>query len=140
MAKAHVFLAVSAVLATSLALAACENPYRGHEPKAAPPPAASSVPRQPPLISVPANQLNWDKPGVSDKQRQADVESCYAFARATINHDIRIDSDRAAARSEQTGGMGDIRLRQRMQRFSQGSQQTRLINDCMTRKGYQSTR
>ncbi len=140
MSKLHACLAVSAWLATSVALAACENRYREHEPKTAPPPAASSVPRQPPLLSVPANDLKWDKPGVSDKQRQADAESCYTFARATIEHDIRIDRDRTTGLLDQDRGYGDVTLRQRMRRFSHGSQQTRLMNDCMTRKGYQRTR
>ena len=124
MTRAHVFLAVSALLATSLTLAACESERESQVPAPSGPPSA----------------LSWEKPGVSDSQRQADFESCSESARATIERDVRMDSDRDAGRGEQTGGMGDVGLRQRMQRFRQGGQETRLINDCMTRKGYQPTR
>ena len=125
------------LLAVGLGLSACGKSYRGHEPKA-PPPAASSVPLQPPLLTVPAQPLAWDKPGVSDRQRQADVESCYAYARATIEHDIRIDSDRRAGLfNRDQGGLGDVALRQRMSRFSQENQQVRLMSDCMASKGYE---
>ena len=126
---------IVAVLA--LALSACESPHRNHQP-GAPAPPASSVPLQPPLLSVPAQSLQWDKPGVSDSQRQADVESCYAYARATIEHDNRIDSDRTAGLLDNDKGQGDIELRQRMRHFSQGNQRVRLMNSCMESKGYQA--
>ena len=125
---------IVAVLA--LALSACESSYRNHQPNA-PAPPASSVPLQPPLLSVPAQSLQWDKPGVSDSQRQADVESCYAYARATIEHDNRIDSDRTAGLLDNDQGLGDIELRRRMRHFSQENQRVRLMNSCMESKGYQ---
>ena len=139
MSKKPALLALCALLATTVALAACENRYRKHEPMASPP-AASSVPKQSPLLSVPANTLKWDKPGVSDEQRQADAASCYAFANATIEHDIRIESDRTAGRLDRDqGGIGEVGLRRRMQHFSHGNQRVRKMNDCMTRKGYTPT-
>ena len=119
--KPHVSLAVSALLATSLVLAACESERESRAPAPSGPPSA----------------LSWEKPGVSDNQRQADFQSCSASARATTERDVRIDSDRDAGRANQSGGMGDVGLRQRMQRFRQGGRETELINDCMSRKGYQ---
>lgn len=136
MLKPLPFSTLACLLVLVAALTACEQRYRDHEPKASPPPA-SSVPLQPPLLSVPAQPLKWDKPGVSERQRQADAESCYAYARATIEHDIRIDSDRTTGLLDNDQGMGDIGLRQRMRRFSQENQQIRLMNDCMAGKGYQ---
>lgn len=137
MVKRPIILPLLLLLVFGLGLSACGKSYRGHEPKT-PAPAASSVPLQPPLLSVPAQPLAWDKPGVSDSQRQADVESCYAYARATIEHDIRIESDRRAGLfSRDQGGLGDVGLRQRMRRFSQENQQVRLMNDCMASKGYE---
>ena len=137
MSQANRLRSLWIVAVLAFALSACESRHRNHQPNA-PVPPASSVPLQPPLLSVPAQSLQWDKPGVSDSQRQADVESCYAYARATIEHDIRIDSDRTAGLLDNDQGMGDIELRQRMRQFSQENQRGRLMNSCMESKGYQA--
>ena len=137
MSQANRLRSMWIVAILAFALSACESRHRNHQPGVAAPPA-SSVPLQPPLLSVPAQSLQWDKPGVTDSQRQADVESCYAYARATIEHDIRIDSDRTAGLLDNDKGQGDIELRQRMRHFSQENQRVRLMNSCMENKGYQS--
>lgn len=137
MSKLSQFFPLCLVAVLAVVLSACESRHRNHQPNA-PSPPASSVPLQPPLLSVPAQSLQWDKPGVSDVQRQSDIESCYAYARATIEHDIRIDSDRTAGLLDNDQGLGDIELRQRMRRFSQENQRVRLMNSCMENKGYQA--
>ena len=124
MTKPHVSLAAAAALATSLVLAACESERESRAP----------------APSGPSSAESWAKPEVSDDQRRADFQSCLASARATTDRDDRIDRDRDAGRANQSGGMGDVGLRQRMQRFRQGGRETELINDCMTRKGYQPSR
>ena len=78
----------------------------------------------------------WSKPGSSADQHRADIEACYRYAWSQVEHDIRIESDVAAARDDADKGLGFTQLTQRMNLYDHKERRTELINDCMETKGY----
>jgi hypothetical protein len=79
----------------------------------------------------------WSKPGASRAQQLADTETCYNYAWAQVNNDIRIDDDIAAARGEL--GSASTRLttvtRQADSYYYRKERIVRL-ESCMQAKGY----
>lgn len=88
---------------------------------------------------LPSFQSGWTKPGTSEEQHRADIESCYRYAFAQVDHDLKIDSDVAAARDDGDKGLGFTLLTQRMNLYDLKRRRTELINDCMEGKGYNQT-
>lgn len=78
----------------------------------------------------------WAKPGSTPDQHRADIEACYRYAWSQVEHDIRIESDVAAARDDADKGLGFTQLTQRMNIYDHKERRTELINDCMETKGY----
>ena len=65
-----------------------------------------------------------------------DVDSCYAYARGQVDHDVRIESDVASAFDSDDAGFGTIALRERMNDFERGNRVPVLFSSCMSSKGY----
>ncbi len=65
-----------------------------------------------------------------------DVESCYAYARGQVDHDVRIESDVASAFDSDDAGFGTIVLRERMNDFERRNRVPVLFSSCMSSKGY----
>ncbi len=85
-------------------------------------------------------QSGWSKPGATRDQHRADIESCYRYAFAQVDHDLRIDSDVAAARDDDDDqGLGLTMLNQRLNLYNLKNRRTALIRDCMEGKGYTQT-
>jgi hypothetical protein len=78
----------------------------------------------------------WIKSDAQSDRGRDDVESCYTYAQAQIDHDVRIDSDRGAAFESSNSGLGLTGLRGRMRNFEQRRRRPSLFNDCMVSKGY----
>ena len=85
---------------------------------------------------LPAFQSGWAKQGVSQEQHRADIESCYRYAFAQVDHDLKIDSDVAAARVDDDRGLGFTMLTEKLNLYDLKRRRTELINDCMEDKGY----
>lgn len=88
---------------------------------------------------LPAFQSGWTKPGTSQEQHRADIESCYRYAFAQVDHDLKIDSDVAAARDDDDKGLGFTLLTQKLNLYDLKRRRSELINDCMESKGYNQT-
>lgn len=89
---------------------------------------------------MPAFQSGWAKPGTSQEQHRADIESCYRFAFAQVDHDLKIDSDvDAAGFYADDQGLGLNALNQRLNLYNLKRRRTELINECMEGKGYFQT-
>lgn len=78
----------------------------------------------------------WQRAGETSAAYQGDVDSCYAYARAQIAHDVRIESDVGAAFDSEAEGLGLTALRGRMNNFERSQRLPALFNSCMTAKGY----
>ena len=65
-----------------------------------------------------------------------DVESCYAYARGQVDHDVRIESDVASAFDSDEALFGTIALRERMNDFERRNRVPVLFSSCMSSKGY----
>ncbi|MCG8360258.1 MAG: hypothetical protein MI920_32230 [Kiloniellales bacterium] len=78
----------------------------------------------------------WRKPEITPEQHRADIEACYRYAWSQVEHDIRIESDVAAARDDADKGLGFTALTNRMNIYDHKKRRTVLINDCMEGKGY----
>lgn len=79
----------------------------------------------------------WIKAEATPEQHKADIEDCYRYAWAQVDHDIRIESDRSAAASDSDFGVGFTDLTARMNVYEHRQRRTELINDCMEAKGYE---
>ncbi len=146
-------LDLSAIAALTLFLAACAS-------LSAPPPGSSSgggggggsglavppasdsaqgaatfegVPTDGP-VEVPES-VNWNNPGVSKEQNRADLESCYGYSWGQIQHDIRIEDDRATLRDDDLG-IGFVELNRSMNEFDFKNRRANLFEDCMVSRGY----
>jgi len=137
-------------------LAACEilnaPPFTSEPaPKSVSEPAAPPVsepPSQPaastdgaetePLLSAPAEPLVWTQPGVTDEARQRDVADCFAYSRAIVERDRRIDRDIAAGGSSIGTTTRATGLSRELREFGRGREETRFFNSCMASKGYVS--
>ncbi len=78
----------------------------------------------------------WRKSEVSAEQHRADIEACYRYAWAQVQHDIRIENDVDAAFDDPDKGIGYKALTKRMNIYDHKKRRTVLINDCMEGKGY----
>jgi hypothetical protein len=78
----------------------------------------------------------WSHAGGQNTAYQGDVDSCYAYARGQVAHDVRIESDVASAFDSDSGGFGLAALRGRMNDFERTNRVPALFNSCMTVKGY----
>ena len=78
----------------------------------------------------------WLRSVPSDTAYQGDVDSCYAYARGQVAHDVRIENDVGAAFQSEAGGLGLAALRGRMNDFERSRRMPSLFGSCMTSKGY----
>ena len=78
----------------------------------------------------------WLRAAADNAVYRGDVDSCYAYARGQVAHDVRIESDVASAFDFDTGGFGLAALRGRMNNFERGNRVPALFSSCMSAKGY----
>jgi len=78
----------------------------------------------------------WLRAGGENAAYRGDVDSCYAYARGQVAHDVRIESDVASAFDSDAGGFGLAALRGRMNDFERSNRVPALFRSCMMAKGY----
>ncbi len=78
----------------------------------------------------------WLRAAGENATYRGDVDSCYAYARGQVAHDVRIESDVASAFDFDAGGFGLAALRGRMNDFERSNRVPALFSSCMTAKGY----
>ncbi len=78
----------------------------------------------------------WLRAAGENAAYRGDVDSCYAYARGQIAHDVRIESDVASAFDSDAGGIGLTALRGRMNHFERSNRMPALFSSCMMAKGY----
>jgi hypothetical protein len=78
----------------------------------------------------------WLRAEEEDPAYRGDVESCYAYARGQVEHDVRIESDVASAFDTDGDGFGLAALRGRMNDFERTNRVPELVSACMSSKGY----
>lgn len=71
----------------------------------------------------------------SEEQRQADVEACYAYARARVDNDVRIDNDISTTRPAGVRAATNDWNRQ-VNNYYYQNEQNALFDRCMRSKGY----
>ena len=121
-------------LAVALGVGGCETSKP--EPPQGAPAATSQGTETEPLLSVPAEPLVGSQPGVTDEARQRDVADCYAYSRALVNRDRRIDNDINAGTGGIATGTNASGLTRELREFGRESEQNRFFNSCMRSKGY----
>jgi hypothetical protein len=84
-------------------------------------------------FSKPSNE--YSRPSGTEDQTSADLNSCRQQADAVIKRDANIDSDIAAARSDQVDPNEDIAIAG-ADDYQRDKQHRRIINDCMRQRGY----
>ena len=99
------------------------------------PQQANAAPAEEIVVMGPDGTV-WLRSIPSDAAYQGDVDSCYAYARGQVAHDVRIESDVGAAFQSEAGGLGLAALRGRMNDFERSRRMPSLFNSCMTAKGY----
>ncbi len=78
----------------------------------------------------------WLRAEEEDPAYRGDVDSCYAYARGQVDHDVRIESDVASAFDSDDAGFGMAALRGRMNEFERINRVPDLVSSCMSSKGY----
>ena len=78
----------------------------------------------------------WVQPEKTNERYRADVESCYSYAQAQIDHDVRIENDINSAFQGTSAGFGLTELRGRMNNFERRRRRPALFSNCMMAKGY----
>lgn len=78
----------------------------------------------------------WLRAASENPAYRGDVDSCYAYARGQVAHDVRIENDVASAFDSDAGGFGLTALRGRMNNFERGNRVPALFSSCMLAKGY----
>ncbi len=78
----------------------------------------------------------WQRAGGENAAYRGDVDSCYAYARGQVAHDVRIESDVASAFDSDAAGLGLTALRGRMNNFERTNRVPALFSTCMSAKGY----
>ncbi len=88
-------------------------------------------------ITMPAlaNGIVLVDPSATADRSKPDVEACYNFAQAQIDHDVRIERDRSAAFDSSAGGLGLTALLERMSTFGQSKRRRTLFIDCLKAEG-----
>jgi glucose/arabinose dehydrogenase len=128
------FALLSAVL---IATAACAQRPAPRTSAPAPAPSASAPAAAPAPAAEPVQgSQQWTKPGTSNAEYRSDLESCYAYAQAQVDHDQRIEADTGAAFDSAPSGMGVSDLQGRMSAFEQKNRRVSLYHECMRSKGY----
>ena len=120
----------------ALALAACAP---APAPRTAPAaPTARAAPPAPDegIVLLGPDGTAWVKEGASDARVQGDIDGCFRFAQAQIDHDVRIESDSQAAFDAFPQGLGWTELKNRQNRFERSNRRSILFTDCMIAKGY----
>jgi hypothetical protein len=84
-------------------------------------------------FSKPSN--DYSRPSGTEDQTSADLASCRAQADAVIKRDANIDSDIAAARSDQVDPNDDVTI-PGANDYQRDKQHHQIINDCMRQRGY----
>ena len=87
------------------------------------------------VLMDPAGNV-WIRSDTADARYRADVESCYSYAQARVDHDARIESDVNAAFQTSARGFGLRELRGRMSNFERTQRRPVLFSNCMVAKGY----
>ena len=85
------------------------------------------------FFSKPSN--DYSRPSGTQDQTSADLNSCRQQADAVIKRDANIDSDIAAARSDQVDPNENITITG-ADEFQRDKQHRNIINDCMRQRGY----
>jgi hypothetical protein len=85
------------------------------------------------LFQKPSNE--YTRPSGTQDQTSADLNSCRQQADAVIRRDANIDSDIAAARSDQVDPNENITITG-ADDYQRDKQHRRIINDCMRQRGY----
>ncbi len=85
------------------------------------------------LFSKPSNE--YSRPSGTEDQTSADLNSCRQQADAVIKRDANIDSDIAAARSDQVDPNQTITITG-ADAYERDQRHRRIINDCMRQRGY----
>jgi hypothetical protein len=85
------------------------------------------------LFSKPSNE--YSRPSGTQDQTSADLNSCRQQADAVIRRDANIDSDIAAARSDQVDPNENITIAG-ADDFEREKRHRQIINDCMRQRGY----
>ncbi len=104
---------------------------RSTRPRAGNVPAGSYQPS-----NTDSTTANWVKPGVEGDQLRADLDACYGYALAQIDHDRAIDADRSAATYDINAGLGYRTLESGQKRFSERRRRSANFERCMVEKGY----
>ncbi len=78
---------------------------------------------------------DYSRPSSSEDQTSADLSSCRQQADAVIKRDANIDSDIAAARSDQVDPNENVTITG-ADDYQRDKQHRRIINDCMRQRGY----
>lgn len=80
----------------------------------------------------------YAKPGTSQDQVSADVDSCRQQARAVAKRDATIDQDIAnrAGRYNNLGGDDDPRFTANLQQYGDQARYHEMVSDCMDNLGY----
>jgi hypothetical protein len=85
------------------------------------------------LFQKPSNE--YARPAGTQDQTSADLNSCRQQADAVIRRDANIDSDIAAARSDQVDPNDNVTITG-ADDYQRDKQHRRIINDCMRQRGY----
>jgi len=85
------------------------------------------------LFSKPST--NWQRPSGTSDQTSADLSACRQQADAVIKRDADIDSDIAAARSDE-GDPDTGATLTGVDAFERDKRYRRIVNDCMRQRGY----
>lgn len=121
----HQSLVAAPAMAAAVVLAACSIPLDLGGGSEARPRAESE------------RDGRWTKEGVSEAQRQRDINDCYQAARAAVERDARIDRDIGTARdSGASAGQPTTDLLEDMRGFGHERRREDLFERCMARKGY----
>jgi hypothetical protein len=86
------------------------------------------------LFSQPTSK-DWTRASGGSDQTAADLSACRQEANAVIKRDADIDSDIAAARSNQSDATESIVL-PGVDEFEREQRYDRIVNNCMRQRGY----
>jgi uncharacterized protein YceK len=79
---------------------------------------------------------SWSKPGTTQEQAEADLDSCKKIAWAEQDTDAKIDQDTSAVMNDNGQGAVDNELSQNMSSQRSGKRFDDIVDDCMRQMGY----